>query len=93
MAFAGDADVPTFYSNTVGFGVSPYDLTITFGQRIADGPVTAQTRVIMSLEHAVVTLMVGRRILREYCKSSEVDVKLPAALLRELQLNEEEPLW
>ena len=90
---APDAVGSARYANWVSYAVSPYDLTVTFGQRVADGPATQHTQVTMSLEHAVVMLMVGRRILREYCKQTGAEVKLPEALLKELQLNEESPLW
>lgn len=86
------ADVPTEYANNMAAQISPYDMSLVFGLRMGDG-VEPKFRVVMSLEHAMVMLMVLRRAMREHVKSSGVTLELPEALLREMQLNEESPLW
>jgi hypothetical protein len=86
------ADVPTFYANSLGVGLSPYDFTLVFGLRVGDD-IQPQTRVIMSLEHALVMLMVGRRVLREHARANGVTPTLPQEVMRDLQLDEEDPLW
>ena len=47
----------------------------------------------MSLEHAMVMTMVMRRILREHVHRTGVSPKVPDEVMRDLQLDEEEPLW
>ena len=87
-----NADAPTVYSNAVALSASPYDLTFVFGLRIGD-TVQPQSRVVMSLEHAMVVLMITRRTLREHQRNTGVQIKVPDAVLRDLQLDEEDPLW
>jgi hypothetical protein len=87
-----EADVPDVYSNTVMFAISPYDLTFMFGRRVG-AQIRNEARVTMSLEHAVVMLMVARRTLREHVKRTGVQPSVPAEVMRELQLDEEAPLW
>ena len=86
------ADVPTYYANSVSLGISPYDLTLVFGVR-AGNQVKALIRMITSLEHAVVMTMVLRRSLREHTKMTGIEPKVPIEVMRDLQLDEEEPLW
>ena len=86
------ADVPTYYANTLAVGISPYDLSMIFGLRVRqEGQPVA--RVIMSLEHALVMIMVLRRSLREHVRGTGVTPRVPDDVMRDLQLNEEEPLW
>ncbi len=85
-------EAPTFYANTVGLGISAYDLTLMFGQQIGETR-QPQARVIMSLEHAMVMTMILRRSLREHVKSTGVTPTVPESVMRDLQLTEEEPLW
>lgn len=89
-ALRGEA--PTYYANTVGIGISPYDLSLVFGLRIGEEP-QPQARIIMSLEHAVVMTMILRRSLREHVKNTGVQPTVPEAVMKDLQLTEEEPLW
>ena len=86
------ADAPTFYANQVALGISPYDVSFMFGLRTGERP-QAQARIIMSLEHAVVMAMVLRRTLREHVKRTGVVPTVPKEVMRDLQLDEEEPLW
>lgn len=85
-------EAPTFYTNSVAVGISAYDLTLMFGQQIGDSR-QPQARVIMSLEHAMVMIMILRRSLREHVKTTGVNPTVPEAVMRDLQLSEEEPLW
>jgi hypothetical protein len=86
------ADVPTCYANGVAVGISPYDLSMVFALNIGSQG-KSQTRVIMSLEHAVVMVMVLRRALREHIKRTGITPTVPGEVMRDLQLDEEEPLW
>lgn len=85
-------EAPTFYANSVGLGISAYDLTLMFGQQIGENR-EPQARIIMSIEHAMVMTMIMRRSLREHVKSTGVNPTVPEAVMRDLQLTEEEPLW
>lgn len=87
-----NADVPTHYANSVAFAVSPFDVTLAFGLRTGE-TISPQTKVIMSLEHAVVMLLIARRVLREHAKNNGVEIKIPESVMRDLQLDEEDPLW
>jgi hypothetical protein len=86
------ADVPSYYANSVAVGISPYDLSMVFGLNIPN-QVKSQARVVMSLEHAVVMVMVLRRVLREHVKRTGITPTVPGEVMRDLQLDEEEPLW
>ena len=90
---AAELQVPTCYANGVQFQISPYDMIWTFSLNTASGPPQPQTRVMMSLEHAVVATMILRRVLREYYKSSGASVQIHPTVLKDQQLDEEEPLW
>ena len=87
-----EAEAPTFYANTLAVGVSPYDVTLMFGLRAGPTP-TPQARIMMSLEHAVVMTMIMRRTLRELAKQEGIEPTVPKKVMRDLQLDEEEPLW
>jgi len=86
------AEAPTYYSNTLALGISPYDVSLMFSLRTAERP-EPQVRIIMSLEHAVVMTLILRRTLREHIKRTGVQPTVPPDVMRELQLDEEEPLW
>lgn len=86
------AEIPTYYANSVAIGISPYDLSLIFGLRVRED-IQPQARLIMSLEHALVMTMVLRRSLREHVRSTGVTPKVPNQVMRDLQLDEEEPLW
>lgn len=86
------AEVPTYYANNLSIGISPYDLSMIFALRVRQ-QAEPQARVIMSLEHALVMTMVLRRVLREHVRSTGVTPKIPQNVMRDLQLDEEEPLW
>ncbi len=87
-----NADAPTYYTNAVALAVSPFDLTFAFGLRTGAG-IDPQAKIVMSLEHAMVMLLVTRRSLREHLTREGIEIKLPEAVMRELQLDEESPLW
>lgn len=86
------AEVPTYYANNLAIGISPYDLSMIFGLRVRQ-QAQPQARVIMSLEHAVVMTMILRRSLREHARGTGVTPTVPKDVMRDLQLDEEEPLW
>jgi len=88
-----NAESPTYYANSVAFAVSPFDITFAFGQRTGDTAIQPQVRVIMSLEHALVMLLVARRALREHTSNTGIAIPLPKSVMRDLQLDEESPLW
>ena len=87
-----DEPVPTAYANSMAMTITPFDVAFTFGLR-SGSTVVPQHRVIMSLEHAMVMLMVGRRHLREHIKRTGTSITIPPEVMHELQLDEEEPLW
>jgi hypothetical protein len=87
-----DESIPSIYSNSMAMTITPFDVAFTFGIR-SGASVTPQSRVIMSLEHAMVMLMVARRHLREHVKRTGVTVTIPPEVMHDLQLDEEQPLW
>lgn len=87
------ADVPTNYANSLALAITPFDLSLIFGQRFGEQPPVPSTRVVMSHEHALVMLLILRRAMREHFKSTGTEPKIPESVLKELQLNEESPLW
>ncbi|MDP3939507.1 MAG: hypothetical protein Q8R92_15415 [Deltaproteobacteria bacterium] len=85
-------NVPSYYANAMALTITPFDVAFTYGIRTGESLVS-QARVIMSLEHAMVMLMVARRALREHVKRTGVSISIPPEVMRELQLDEEQPLW
>lgn len=86
------ADVPTYYTNSMSVGISPYDVSVVFGVQTAESART-DVRIMMSLEHAVVMTMVLRRVLRENASRTGITPKVPDTIMRDMQLDEEETLW
>ena len=83
------ADVPEFYADTVNVNIGPYGMSLTFGIRGFEGP-TPKARVFMSHEMALVTARLLRRILRSYELENNVKIQLPANVLTELKLRDED---
>ena len=86
------SDLAEFYSNSLAMTISPFDVSFVFGRRVGS-QVKNEARVTMSIEHAMVMLMVARRSLREHVNRTGITPSIPPNVLRELQLDEEEPLW
>lgn len=88
-----NADAPTYYANALALAVSPFDVSFTFGLRATTDTILPQARIMMSLEHALVMLMIARRTLREHQAQTGVAIQIPPSVMRDLQLDEETPLW
>ena len=84
--------VESIYSNSMALSISPFDVSLTFAER-SGADVTPKVRVIMSLEHALVMLMVAKRSLREHVKRTGVEIRIPPEVMHDLQLDEEDELW
>jgi hypothetical protein len=83
-------EIPEFYSDAIDISLNmPWTVALTFGLRTTEEErkPKSMVRVRMSPEHAKVTAMMLRQMLKRYESDSKTPINLPADLYPALKLS------